>query len=85
MCDTINVGTGKSVSIKHLLESLSIIINKKPKVILRPLSKGDPERSIGEYRKLDKILNINRSTFYDLKKGLKETIDFFSMPDQDTN
>ena len=78
MCDAVNVGTGVSISIDQLLNELSNLMGKNPIVILKDLPKGDPERSMGKYEKLDRIFNVNRKEFSDLKDGLEKTIIFFS-------
>ena len=74
LCETLNVGTGKSISIDSLLKQLSIIINIEPKVVKAKLPIGDPEQSSGTYIKLNKFLDININDFTDLKEGLNQTI-----------
>ena len=76
LCEILNVGTGKSVTIDSLLESLSSIINVHPEVIKAKLPIGDPEKSAGVYNKLNEILKININEFTNLEKGLRETIEF---------
>ena len=74
LCETFNVGTGKSVTIDSLLEYLSVIINVKPEVLKAKLPIGDPKKSSGIYNKLNELLSININEFTNLKEGLKETI-----------
>lgn len=74
LCETLNVGTGKSISIDSLLKQLSSIINVKPEVIKAKLPISDPEQSSGTYIKLNKILDININDFTELKEGLNQTI-----------
>ena len=76
MCETLNVGTGKSVTIDSVLEFLSEIIMVKPKVLRAKLPSGDPEQSSGTYNKLGKILDLDTNKFTNLYVGLKETINF---------
>jgi len=76
LCETLNVGTGKSVTIDSLLKNLSAIINVHPEVIKAKLPIGDPETSSGTYNKLKELLEININEFTSLEDGLKETVDF---------
>ena len=71
----LNVGTGISNSIDHLLAELSVILNVKPGVIRKELPVGDPERSSGTYDKIKNILNIDLETFVKLDRGLISTIE----------
>lgn len=77
LCDYFNVGTGKSVSVKQLFNNLKDILNVDPKIIIKELPFGDPERSEGTFNKINKILDINIEKFTDLKTGLAETVKFF--------
>ena len=77
ICDTINVGTGVSISVNKLLDNLSSLTNKKPTVIYKDLPKGDPDRSMGRYEKFDEIINLKRNLFSNLNTGLEKTINFF--------
>ena len=55
LCETLNVGTGKSISIDSLLKHLSTIINIEPEVVKAKLPIGDPEQSSGTYIKLNEF------------------------------
>ena len=74
LCETLNIGTGKSVTIDNLLSYLCSIMDVKPKIIKSKLPFGDPEKSSGIYNKLKDILKININEFRTLKEGLKDTI-----------
>jgi hypothetical protein len=43
---------------------------------LKELPSGDPERSVGTYKKLKNVLNIDVNQFVKLEEGLKSTIEF---------
>lgn len=74
LCETLNVGTGYSISIDKLLETLCDILVVNPKVIKAELPKGDPEKSSGTYEKLELTLGVELSKFTGLNEGLNETI-----------
>jgi UDP-glucose 4-epimerase len=76
ICKTLNVGTGKSISIDILLETLTRIVKTKPKIIKEVLPPGDPEKSEGTYQELERILQINTNQFTSLQFGLNETVKF---------
>jgi UDP-glucose 4-epimerase len=77
-CDVFNVGTGVSVTIDHLLVMLADIIKVEPKVILKELPPGDPEKSGGTYEKLKNALNIDIGQFVKMEDGLRATIEYIS-------
>jgi UDP-glucose 4-epimerase len=70
-----NVGTNKEISINSLLKLISKILNKKIKPVYKPLPQGEIIHSRVNYSKIKKELNWQPK--YDLKKGIKETINFF--------
>ena len=76
-CESINVGTGVSMSINALVEVLSELIQANPKIDYQDLPFGDPEKSEGTYAKLEKILNIKLNELLSLKDGLEKTINYF--------
>jgi len=73
-CNTLNVGTGRSVTIDKLLSIISEIFNISPEIILKDLSPGDPKQSDGIYGKLKQVLKTDTKDFTDLKTGLLATI-----------
>lgn len=75
-CDTLNVGTGVSVTINDLLDILSEILKIKPKKIIKDLPKGDPVQSSGTFEKIKKILSIEVNDMVNLEYGLRKTIEF---------
>jgi UDP-glucose 4-epimerase len=76
VCKIMNVGTGASITINNLLKIIAEIMNIKPEIILKELPSGDPERSVGTYKKLKNVLNIDLNQFVKLEEGLKSTIEF---------
>jgi len=77
ICDYLNVGTGKSISVNQLLGVIKKILTADPEIILKELKKGDPEKSSGNYRKIKEILGFDISKFKNIEFGLKETIKYF--------
>lgn len=75
-CEVMNVGTGISITIDHLLTMLTDIMKVKPEIILKELPPGDPERSSGTFKKMKNILNIDTNQFAKLVKGLRISIEF---------
>jgi UDP-glucose 4-epimerase len=75
-CNVLNVGTGKSISINNLLSLLADITQVTPKMIIKKLPKGDPERSDGLYTKLNKILKINTDKLISIEQGLINTVEY---------
>ena len=75
-CDSINLGTGKSITINNLLEIIASILNVNPQKNVKELPDGDPEISSGTYNKIKEVLNIDISTFQGLDDGLFETIKY---------
>ncbi len=71
--EILNVGTGISISINQLLNSLIKISSKNPEITKKKLSKGDPIKSFGNYTKLSKLLNIDIKKFVGIDKGLTQT------------
>jgi UDP-glucose 4-epimerase len=77
-CDTLNVGTGVSISIDELLSIILDLVRASPKIIRKELPDGDPKISKGTYKKIKNILNINIDEFVDLKHGLNQTLQSFN-------
>lgn len=77
ICEVVNVGTKKSITIDTLLLTLIDILKAEPKVIRAELPEGDPERSEGTYEKLEKILCISTKKFTKIADGLKSTINYY--------
>ena len=71
---TINVGTGVSISIDELLKLLISIVGASPEVKYVSLPDGDPERSDGDYKNLEKILKISVKDMISIKQGLERTV-----------
>ncbi len=75
-CDVFNVGTGVSVTIDQLLETLAEILKVEPKIKIKELPESDPIQSSGVYKHLERTLNIDIDHFVKLEDGLKNTIDY---------
>jgi NAD dependent epimerase/dehydratase len=81
--ETISFGTGKSYSIGEVINIVNRILGKKPEVIeeqdrIRP-EKSEVMELLCDYSKAKDLLGWTPR--YDLEKGLREVIDFFSDPD----
>ena len=77
LCETLNVGTGVSISVDELLRLLMIRLKTDPEILRVKLPKGDPEKSEGTYKKLEKLLSINIKQFTNFEQGLKKTVNYF--------
>ena len=77
ICDFINIGTGISISIDSLFNTLSKISGYIPEKIYKSLPEGDPEKSSGTYNKMKEILNIDVNKFIVFETGLKNTYEYF--------
>ncbi len=75
--ESINVGTGLSITIDEIYRKLTNIFSLKPHVIYKPLPFGDPEKSSGIFNKLNQLLHTDQSEFYSIDYGLKQTADYF--------
>jgi UDP-glucose 4-epimerase len=72
-----NVGTGVSISIDTLLTYISEIIKVKPIITMANLPLGDPERSEGTFKELERVVGLSLNKFYTLQRGLEETIQYY--------
>ncbi len=73
--DIYNLCTGKEVSIKDLVQTISRLLNYNGKIEYNRLGrKGDVERLIGSNKKLKKLL---KPSFTPFEKGMKETIEWY--------
>ena len=68
--ETVNVLTGRSVSINWLAENLIKITKSRSGKIFQDLALGDPTESNGTTAKLLRILKKAPSDFINLEKGL---------------
>lgn len=74
-CDALNIGTGTSITINHLVEVLKESLNVDPEVSYAELPAGDPEQSGGTYAKMKSVLNVDLATLTPFNEGLKTTVD----------
>ena len=72
--ENINVGTGKQISINDLYKKLCNIYKKDLPYLNKGYLSGDPLRSLGSFKKMEKILKLNKNNFIKFNDGLKKTI-----------
>ena len=72
-----NVGTGNSITIKHLLSIISDILKIQPKIIKKELPKGDPELSNCVIAKLENEIGVDVNKFYSLQEGIELTVKYW--------
>lgn len=77
--DEINICSGKSISIKELINVISKLINKKVEIVVdksrvRPKN-SEVDNLLGSSKKLSKHINVRKISLID---GLKKTIEWFS-------
>lgn len=72
--ENINVGTGKQISINDLYKKLCNIYEKDLPYLNKGYLSGDPLRSLGSFKKMEKILKLNKNNFIKFNDGLKKTI-----------
>ncbi len=68
--ESLNLGTGNSISILNLAHKIKDIVNSKSPVKLLPEVVGDPKQSDGVYNKLRTTLEIQNYEFLKLEDGL---------------
>lgn len=74
MNEIINVGTGNQISIMNLYKKIKKIKNKKNKLVIKKIKKGDPKISKGSFIKLNKNILTKYFSFISLDEGLKKFI-----------
>ena len=72
--ENINVGTGKQISINDLYKKLCNIYEKDLPYLNKGYLSGDPLRSLGSFKKMEKILKFKKNNFIKFNDGLKKTI-----------
>ena len=76
ICETVNVLTGKSISIENLANKISEISEFQPKIIYADLPDGDPEKSEGTVEKMLDLFELDINKFVDITEGLDNTISY---------
>ena len=81
--EEVNIATGKGVTIDDVIKILVDITGQSPKIVtddvrLRP-GKSEVDKLIGENKKIKKLTSWKPE--HDLKKGLQETVAWFSDPE----
>lgn len=72
--ENINIGTGEQISINDLYKKLCNIYKKDLPCLNKGYLGGDPLRSLGSFKKMKKILKLNKNNFVKFNDGLKKTI-----------
>ena len=75
-CNIFNIGTSSPVRLKKYVKLISNNLNKKPKIILTKLQKGDVRSTISNSSKLYKYINFKPITKVD--EGIKKFINWFT-------
>ncbi len=78
LCESINVLTGRSVSIEWLADTLIAITNSRSGKTYRELEKGDPIESNGTVAKLSDLLGLNPTKMVSLEEGLQMTLNYIT-------
>ena len=73
-CNFYNIGTGKETSIDELTYKISSLLKKKIKTKKTKLPLGDPKKSLGSVKKINKFLKLEKNFFTSFQKGLMKTI-----------
>ena len=73
-CSFLNVGTGYSSTINSLLATISKLLKVTPEITYKKQRQGDPLLSICKIDKLISELQLPIEKFYNLERGLRNTI-----------
>ena len=76
VCEALNIGTGTSITIDHLVDVLKKAMNADPEVNYAELPAGDPDKSGGTYGKMKNLLDIDLEALTPFDQGLKTTVEF---------
>jgi UDP-glucose 4-epimerase len=76
ICEVSNVLTGKSVTINHLADQMMDIFGAEVGKEYQDLKMGDPDKSNGTVKKMNRLFLIESGGFSKLQEGLQETIQF---------
>ena len=72
---TVNIGSGREVTIGELIENISSLMGYKGKIIRKPKRPGDVRRHCGDISLAKKLIGYKPKT--DFTQGLKKTIDYY--------
>lgn len=75
--EPINLGNPNEFTMLELAKLITAIIKTKSKIVFKPLPQDDPKKRQPDIRKAKKILNWSPKV--NLEKGLKKTIQWFSV------
>ncbi len=76
-CNIFNIGTSSPVRLKKYVKLISDNLNKKPKIVLKELQKGDVKSTISNSSKLYKYINFKPITKVD--EGIKKFVTWFTV------
>jgi len=82
--ETVNVLTGKSVTINSLVDIISNSLNVNPKIEYLPIPAGDPEKSEGTDKKMSYLFRKPIQSFTSINIGLDETISHIKRSKQES-
>lgn len=74
--ETINILTGRTISIEDLADMISKTIGQNSQKIYKPLPKGDPIQSNGTTQKMIDILELDLDSMTSVNDGINKTISF---------
>ena len=70
-----NIGGNKSYKLKKFLSIIESVLNKKARILFKPLQKGDVAKTMADSSKLDKY--INKKKYVNLKLGINSFIKWY--------
>lgn len=70
-----NIGSGQPKTLKYFIQTISKILNKKPKITKLPLQRGDVIKTHANINKIKKKFNYNLKNSFQI--GIKEFIDWY--------
>jgi UDP-glucuronate 4-epimerase len=70
-----NVSNGNKVKLKHFLNEIEKILNKKAKIKYLPLQKGDIKETLSSKKIINNFLNVSYKTNY--KVGIKKFVKWY--------
>ena len=73
--ELINLGSGKPVSLKELVEIIENNLGKKAKIEYTPKQPGDLDETLADISKAKKLLDYNSK--YDIEEGIKKYINWY--------
>ena len=75
--EILNIGGAKPVELLHFVDIIENYLNKKAKIILKPMQQGDVKETNANIIKLEKITGYKPQT--NIEKGIKKFIDWYKV------